>query len=88
MKLLLFTFIAAITTITSSLACTVCKSQQPKLLKGITHGAGPDSEWDYVIVAITVLMVLGALVGSVWHLAKPGEKDEAHIKRSILNTEA
>jgi hypothetical protein len=88
MKYLVLTLAAALMTITSSFACTVCKSQQLKLLRGITHGAGPESDWDYVIVAVSVVMVLATLIGSVWQLAKPGEKSAAHIKRSILNTEA
>lgn len=88
MKRVIATLLFALTTITYSFACTVCEAQQPKLLKGITHGAGPDSAWDYVIVIATVILVLATLIGSVWHLVKPGEKNETHIKRSILNTEA
>ncbi|WP_449436805.1 hypothetical protein [Pedobacter steynii] len=42
----------------TAMACPACEQQQPKLLKGITHGAGPDSNWDYVIVSITAIIVL------------------------------
>lgn len=87
MKALILTVAFALTNIIS-FGCTVCKSQQPKLLRGITHGAGPQSDWDYVIVIATVILVLATLIGSVWQLAKPGEKSASHIKRSILNSEA
>lgn len=69
----------------SVIACPVCEKQQPKLLKGITHGAGPDSNWDYVIVSVTAVIVLFCLFFSVKWLLKPGEKSASHIKFSILN---
>lgn len=66
-------------------ACPVCERNQPKLLKGITHGAGPESKWDYVIVWTTVAIVLLTLFFSVKWLVRPGEKSDGHIKRFILN---
>ena len=69
------------------LACPVCERNQPKVLKGITHGAGPESQWDYVIVWTTVAIVLCTLFFSVKWLIRPGEKSEHHIKRFILNNE-
>jgi hypothetical protein len=69
------------------LACPVCERNQPKLLKGITHGAGPESRWDYVIVLITAAIVLFTLYFSVKWLMRPGEKSDRHIKRFILNNE-
>lgn len=66
-------------------ACPACEKQQPKLLRGISHGGGPDSQWDYVIVWITVAIVLVTLFYSVKWLCKPGEKDKSHIKNFILN---
>ena len=68
-------------------ACPACEKQQPKLLKGITHGAGPDGNWDYVIVAIVVIIVLFTLFFSVKWLIRPGEQSQSHIKRLILNNE-
>jgi hypothetical protein len=68
-----------------AMACPVCEKQQPKLLKGITHGAGPDSNWDYLIIGITAVIVLFCLFFSVKWLLKPGEKSASHIKFSILN---
>lgn len=68
-------------------ACPVCERNQPKVLKGITHGAGPESQWDYVIVWVTVAIVLCTLFFSVKWLVRPGEKSDTHIKRFILNNE-
>jgi len=67
------------------LACPVCERNQPKILKGITHGAGPESKWDYLIVAIALIIVAFTLFYSVKWLIRPGEKSGTHIKRFILN---
>ncbi len=77
--------IAAVFWQLASFACPVCDKQQPKILSGITHGAGPQSNWDYVIVWTTVLIVLYCLYYTIRYLVKPGESGENHIKRSILN---
>jgi hypothetical protein len=66
------------------LACPVCEKNQPKLLRGITHGAGPESNWDYVIIGITAAIVAASLYYSVKWLCKPGEAGKDHIKRIIL----
>lgn len=66
-------------------ACPACENQQPKLLRGITHGAGPSSNWDYVIVIATVIIVLITLYYTVKWMIKPGEEDANHIKRTVLN---
>lgn len=68
-------------------ACPVCERNQPEILKGITHGAGPENNWDYVIVWITVAIALFTLFFSVRWLIRPGEKSANHIKRFILNNE-
>lgn len=69
------------------LACPVCERNQPKVLKGITHGAGPEGNWYYVIVWTTVTIVLVTLFFSVKWLIRPGEKSGQHIKRSIFNNQ-
>lgn len=69
----------------ASFACEVCKKQQPKILRGITHGAGPQSDWDYVIVGGTALIVVVSLFYSIKWIIRPGEKESKHIKYSILN---
>lgn len=71
----------------ASFACEVCKKRQPKPLRGITHGAGPDSNWDYLIIALVAAIVVVSLVYSVKWLIRPGERDAAHIKNSILTPE-
>jgi phage shock protein PspC (stress-responsive transcriptional regulator) len=66
-------------------ACPICDKQQPKILRGITHGTGPQSNWDYVIVWVAVIIVLITLFYTVKWLIKPGEKNEDHIKRMVIN---
>ena len=66
-------------------ACDVCEKQQPKALQGITHGTGPQSNWDYVIVIAVALLVIATLFYSLKSLLKPKEQSENHIKYSILN---
>ena len=67
-----------------SFACPVCERNQPKVLRGIVHGAGPDSNWDYISIWMTILIALVALFFSIKWLIKPGEKNLDHIKYSIL----
>ncbi|HLO79653.1 MAG TPA: hypothetical protein VK166_01770 [Chitinophagaceae bacterium] len=66
-------------------ACPVCEQQQPKLLRGITHGTGPESNWDWLIVGIVTAVALLTLFQSVRYLVRPGEKNSNHIKHSILS---
>lgn len=68
-----------------ALACEVCKKQQPKVLRGITHGAGPQSDWDYVVVGCAVILVLISLFYAVKWIMHPGEKEREHVKNSIFN---
>lgn len=69
------------------LACPVCERNQPKLFRGILHGGGPESKWDYVIVAIIFVISLLTLFYAIKWLIKPGEKQENHIKRWVLKQE-
>ncbi|HXS56252.1 MAG TPA: hypothetical protein VN726_09010 [Hanamia sp.] len=66
-------------------ACPACEKQQPKILRGITHGAGPSGNWDYVIVLAAVVITLVTLFYALKWMIKPGEKDLNHIKRTVLN---
>ncbi len=66
-------------------ACPICDQRQPKLLRGITHGAGPESNWDYLIISVMGVIVLVTLFYSVKWLLAPGEKSASHIKRFILD---
>jgi len=70
---------------TASRACEACDLQQPEITRNFTHGAGPQSNWDWVIVIIITLITLFTLFYSVKYLVKPGEKSREHIKKSILN---
>ncbi|HEY9363256.1 MAG TPA: hypothetical protein VIQ00_08355 [Chitinophagaceae bacterium] len=69
----------------AAMACPACEKQQPKILRGITHGQGPSSNWDYVIVISTVIIVLATLYFTIKWLINPGEADVNHIKRTVLN---
>ena len=67
-------------------ACEACEKQQPKLLRGITHGSGPQSGFDMPIIYVSAIVVLVTLVLAVKFLVKPNEGAADHIKRSILNS--
>ncbi len=78
--ILFFSFIAN--------ACPVCERAKAKTAFGsISHGAGPTSNWDYVAVWITIIAVLLTLFYSIKYLVKPKEKNNDHIKYTILNFE-
>lgn len=66
-------------------ACPVCEKQQPKVLRGIAHGAGPDNNWDYLIVGVITVIVLITLFYSMKWLVRPGENTPDHIKRNVLD---
>ena len=65
-------------------ACEACRLQQPEITRGITHGAGPDSGWDWFIVGIVALITVLTLIYSVKYLVSPGEKNRKHIKYRIF----
>lgn len=66
-------------------ACDACDKQQPQITRGITHGAGPNSNWDWLIVGIIFIITVLTLVLSIKYIIKPSEKNDNHIKRLILN---
>lgn len=66
-------------------ACEICKSRQPKLLRNVAHGAGPQDRWDYFILYAAIAIVLIALVMGIKHLVRPGEKSLDHAKYQIFN---
>ncbi|WP_394772041.1 hypothetical protein [Mucilaginibacter sp.] len=69
----------------SAIACDACKKQQPKLLQGITHGGGPDSNWDYLIVSAMVIITLYSLYATIKCVVKPKDKNHQDIKNIIFN---
>ena len=86
MKKILFLSIL-LSTFTTVYSCPVCEKQQPRILKGITHGSGPQSDWDYLIISVAIVIVLTTLFFSLKYLLSPGEKSKKHIKRLVLNFE-
>jgi len=87
MKKLIATIVFIITAV-STYACPVCERAKAKTAFGsISHGVGPTSNWDYVAVWTTVIAVVLTLIFSIKYLIKPNEKNNDHIKNSILNFE-
>lgn len=68
-----------------SIACPLCKSNQPKGFENITHGQGPDGDFDYIIIYSAILIVGFTLIMSIKYLVKPKEKDKNHIKNIVLD---
>ena len=77
--------VAGLAGIGKAVACDACQKQQPKLFQGITHGAGPSSNWDYVIVAVMTVITLYTLYATVKRIIRPAEKENNHIKNMIFN---
>ena len=77
---LLFTVASA-----AAWACDVCQKNQPAPLRGITHGTGPQSQWDLVIVWSAGIIVGITLFLALRMLLRPGEGHAGHIKRIILH---
>lgn len=69
----------------ASLACETCQRAQPAPLRGITHGTGPQSAWDMPIIWAAVAMVGITLFLAARMLVRPGERNDDHIKRTILH---
>ena len=68
----------------SAWACDACVKQQPEVLQGITHGTGPQSQWDMPIVWCSAIVVVVTLLLAVKFLVRPGEREPGHIKRSVV----
>ncbi|WP_395047377.1 hypothetical protein [Flavobacterium sp.] len=80
----LITFLSLMLFQIAVFACPVCERNQPKVLRGIVHGAGPESNWDYISIWFTIIIALITLFYSLKWLIEPGEKNTDHIKYSIL----
>ena len=48
----------------------------------------PDGAFEYGVLALAVVIVAVSLYLSLKYLMAPGEKDDAHIKRTILEEES
>lgn len=82
----LFVFIVTFLVQGSVLACELCKKNQPKVLEGITHGAGPQGDSDYIIIGVAMVIVGITLFLSLKFLIKPNENNPDHIKNIVLNS--
>lgn len=69
---------------TALMACPVCERNQPKILRGVVHGQGADTQWDYLIIGIVAAIVLLAIYLTIKGLIRPGEQQTEHIKRTVL----
>lgn len=67
------------------LACPVCDRQSPSITKGMAHGSGPNSNWEWVIIGIMTIITIFTLIYSVKYLVHPKEESSNHIKNSILS---
>ena len=76
---------ALLSLVVMALGCPPCEVAQPRYLKGITHGTGPQSNWDLLIISATAVIVVATLFFSLKWLLMPGEKSDTHIKHLILN---
>lgn len=63
------------------MACDVCRKNQPEVLRNITHGTGPESNWDYIIIwpAVAIVFFL-----SLKFLIRPNEAEPGHIKNIVV----
>ena len=68
-----------------SFACEVCQVNQPKLLKNITHGTGPQGNTDMIIIWSAAVIVTVTLFFSIKYLVNPKENNAGHIKNSVIN---
>lgn len=72
-------------TMSPALACDVCQDQQPRILRNITHGAGPQGSTDFIIITVAAIIVGLTLIYSIKYLLKPGEKSPDHVKNIIID---
>ncbi len=81
----LFTIFLFLISLSGSFACELCKQNQPKPLENITHGTGPQSDWDYVIIIAGIIIVSLTFIYSLKFLIKPRETDPSHIKNIVID---
>lgn len=86
MKKFMISFLLLLLASPSIFACEVCEKNQPAVLKGITHGEGPQGQWDYLIIWIAVVIVAITLLLSIKYLVWPREKNPSHIKNIVLTS--
>lgn len=67
--------------------CELCGAQQPKILRGLTHGSGPQGPFDYLIVSAAAVVVLVSLGYAIKFIVHPGERQADHIKRIVIQSD-
>ncbi len=66
-------------------ACDACDLQQPKVTRGLTHGAGPENAWEWVAVGFTLVITVLTLYYFFKYLFRPESKRKVSIKTKVLN---
>lgn len=84
-KISLFLLFIFMGSLPSVFACELCKQNQPKPLQNITHGVGPQSDWDYAIIFGGIIIVSFTLYYSLKFLIRPGENQADHIKNIVVD---
>ena len=84
-KSFLLTVVLVFVANTVTFACEACNQNQPKILRNITHGSGPQSNWDYFVVIAMVLITVYTLYATIrCFLTRKTELKYNDIKNTIL----
>ncbi|RFZ91159.1 hypothetical protein D0C36_19660 [Mucilaginibacter conchicola] len=70
----------------TAFACDACKKQK-SLFTGISHGRGPESNWDYLIVALMIVVTLYVLFAALKCMFKSSENHRSHIKYTFIESD-
>lgn len=84
-KSFLLTFALVVLANVATFACEACNKNQPKILRNITHGSGPQSNWDYFVVILMVLITVYTLYATIrCFVTRKTELKYNDIKNTIL----
>ncbi len=67
------------------LACEVCQKNQPKILQNITHGTGPQSDLDYILIWTAIGVVIVSLAISIKLIIQPKDNRHEQIKNIVID---
>lgn len=71
-----------------AIGCPVCERNKSKAENWLSvHGSSPESNWDYVIVVIVIIVAVASLYYTVKWLINPKENNKEHIKYLFINPE-
>lgn len=68
----------------STLACDVCNRRPDSVLGWFGHGTGPQTQWDIVIVAATIAIVVMTAWLMLKALLRPADQAPDHIKQLVI----